>query len=167
MKKIVREYVRSCKVCQRNKRETVAPLGLLQPLPIPNQIWEDLAMDIIDGLPVSYNKNSIMVVVDRLSKYIHLFPLTHPYTASSVAQVFMEGVCKLYGVPKSIVSDRDPSFTSLFWKELFKLQGTYLLYSSAYHPQSDGKTEITNKCVEAYLRCFCSHKPGQWSKHLG
>ena len=111
-------------------------------------------------------KNSIMVVVDRLSKYAHFMTLSHPYTASKIAQVFVDQVFKLHGMPTSIISDRDPVFISHFWQEFFKLQGTALQMSSAYHPQTDGQTEVVNKCVEQYLRSFCCLKPKEWSKWL-
>lgn len=166
MKASVRNYIRACEVCQRNKSENVSPPGLLQPLPVPKRIWEEVSMDFIEGLPTSHHKSTIMVVVDRLSKYIHLFALKHPYTAAIVAQTYIEGVFKLHGMSKSIVSDRDPIFTSQFWREFFKLQGTELKYSTAYHPQTDGQTKVTNRCVEGYLRCFCGHRPKEWSKFL-
>ena len=91
-------------------------------------------MDFITGLPKSGNKSVIMVVVDHLSKYYHLYALQHPFIASIVAQIFMDRVFKLHGMPHSIVSDHDPTFTSNFWKELFKLQGTQLHLNTAYHP---------------------------------
>lgn len=166
MKKAVRAYVQECEICQRNKGENISPTGLLQPLPIPNQIREDISMNFIEGLPTSNHKSTILVVVDRLTKYVHLFALSHPFTAATVAQVFIEGVFKLHGMPRSIVSDRDPVFTSQFWKKFFKQQGTNLKYSTAYHPQTDGQTEVTNMCIEGYLRCFCTHKPKEWSRHL-
>jgi hypothetical protein len=158
MKQDIRKFVAECEVCQRNKGETVKSPGTLQPLPIPPDIWKDISMDFITGLPKSGNKSVIMVVVDRLSKYAHFCALHHPFTASTVAQIFMDQVFKLHGMPNSIVSDRDPTFTSNFWQELFKLQGTQLHLSSAYHPQTDGQTEVVNKCLETYLRCFASEK---------
>jgi hypothetical protein len=91
-------------------------------------------MDFITGLPKSKNKSDIMVVVDILSKYDHLYALQHPFTTSMVAQIFMHQVFKLHGVPHSIVSDRDPTFISNFLQELFKIQGTQLHLSTTYHP---------------------------------
>ena len=163
MHRSIREYVAACDVCQRAKTASLAPAGLLQPLPVPNQVWEDLSMDFIDGLPTSDKYTSIMVVVDRLTKAAHLIPLSHPYTSKSVAAKFVENVVKLHGFPKTIVSDRDPIFTSAFWRELWKLSGTKLCMTSAYHPQSDGQTEVINRCVEQFLRCFVHERPKQWS----
>jgi hypothetical protein len=116
MKQDIRNFVTECEVCPRNKGETIKSLGTLQPLPIPPAIWKDISMDFIIGLPKSRNKSVIMVVVDRLSKYAHFFSLQHPFTASTVAQIFMDQVFKLHGMPHSIVSDRDPTFTRNFWQ---------------------------------------------------
>jgi len=124
MKMDIRKYIRECDVCQRNKVKNIHLAGLLQPLPIPTQMWTEVSMDFIEGLANSNGRNVIMVVVDRLSKYAHFIPLSHPYTAGSVAQLFLDQIFKLHGLPKSIVSDRDRVFTSNFWKELFCLSGT-------------------------------------------
>ena len=111
-------------------------------------------MDFIEGLPRVNGKSVILTMVDRFSKYAHFIPSAHPYTASSVATVFFEAVVRLHGFPCSIVSDRDPIFTSNFWTDLFNLAGVQLHLSSAFHPQSDGQTEVVNKIVTMYLRCF-------------
>ena len=123
-------------------------------------------MDFICGLPKSYGKTVIFVVVDRLSKAAHFSALKHPYTAVDVARVFMDTVVKLHGFPKTIVSDRDAAFCGKFWRELFRLQGVKLHYSSAYHPQSDGQTEVVNRSLECYLRCMTGDFPKQWVKWL-
>jgi transposase InsO family protein len=153
-------------VCQTNKNETVLSLGLLQPLPVPLRVWSDISMDFIEGLPVSNGWSVIMVVVDCLTKYGHFLLLAHPYTVSTVAQVFFANIFKLHGMPSTIVSDRDPVFTSSFWRELFRLQGTTLAFSSAYHPQLDGQIESLNKCLETFLRCYAGAKPRDWSMWL-
>eukprot|EP00253_Pinus_taeda_P025942 PITA_25942 len=158
MKKDILTFVIECDVCQRHKGEIVNTPGTLQPLPIPASIWTEVSMDFITGLPKSGNKSVIMVVVDRLSKYSHFCALPHPFTPTLVAQTFMDQIFKLHGMPISIVSDHDPIFTSNFWQELFRIQGTQLKLTTSYHPQTDGQTEAVNKCLETYLRCFTSEK---------
>jgi hypothetical protein len=159
MKNTIQQFVRSCDICQRQKYLASSPGGLLQPLPIPERIWEDISMDFITGLPKSKGSEAILVVVDRLSKYSHFITLKHPYTAKTIAEVFVKEIVRLHGIPLSIVSDRDPIFMSNFWKALFKLQGTQLKMSTAYHPESDGQTEVVNRCLETYLRCFIGDQP--------
>lgn len=107
-----------------------------------------------------------MVVVDRLSKFVHFLTLTHPFTAKVVAEKFVERVIKLHGLPKSIISDRDPIFISRFWQEFFQMSGTKLKLSSAYHLQTDGQTEVVNRCVEQYLHCFVHQWPHKWSTYI-
>jgi hypothetical protein len=105
-----------------------------------------------------------MVVADRLTKYGHFFALKSDYDIKSVADMFMNNVVKLDGMPKSI--DRDKVFTSRFWQHLFHFYGTTLAMSTAYHPQTDGQSEALNKCLEMYLRCFTFHNPKKWFKAL-
>lgn len=121
-------------ICQENKNELTPSPGLLQPLTIPTQVWTDISLDFIEGLPKSHGFTVILVVMDRLIKYVHFIPLSHPYTASNVAHLFLANVLKLHGMPRTIVSDSGPIFTSFFWQELFHLQGITLALSSAYHP---------------------------------
>jgi hypothetical protein len=108
-------------------------------------------MDFIEGLPRSNRADCILVVVDKFTRYAHFILISHPYTTSSVAVVFLKEVYKLHGLPASIISDRDPVFTSHFWQCLFKFSGTSLKLSSSYHPQTDGQTERVNQCLETFL----------------
>ncbi|XP_070041479.1 transposon Tf2-1 polyprotein [Nicotiana tomentosiformis] len=123
-------------------------------------------MDFIEGLPKSKGKTVIWVVVDRLTKYAHFIGVAHSYTATDIAKLFMEHVFRLHGMPEDIVSDRDLVFTSRLWQELFSMSGVTLSISTAYHPQSDGQTEVVSRCLETYLRCFCSDSQKDWSYYL-
>ena len=111
-------------------------------------------MDFIIDLPTSEGKDSIFVVVDRLKKYAHFISISSKSKASQVTDTYVKNIFKLHGFPKVIVSDRDPKFTNNFWKELFHQVGTSLTISTSYHPQTDGETEVVNKCLEGYLRNF-------------
>jgi hypothetical protein len=157
--RLVKDYAKSCTTCQRNKSEHLHPAGLLQPLEVPSAVWADIAMDFIEGFPRVGGKSVVLTVVDRFSKYAHFIPIGHPYTAISVAQAFFDSIVRLHGFPCSIVSDRDPVFTSTFWTELFKLAGVTLRLSTAFHPQTDGQSEVTDRILGVYLRCLAGDRP--------
>jgi hypothetical protein len=106
------------------------------------------------------------VVVDKFTRYGHFIPLSHPFNASSVVGVFLSEVYRLHGMPASIISDRDPIFTSKFWQSLFTLASIELRLSSSYHPQTDDRTERVNQCLETYLRCFVHSCPRKWKMWL-
>ena len=134
MHRVVQNHIKGCDICQKIKIETLALARLLQPLSILCQVWDDITLDFIEGLPISQGRDTIMVVVDRFSKFAHFLTLSHTFTAKNVAEKFVEGIIKLHGMPKSIVSDPDPIFISNFWKEFFKMSGTKLQLCSVYHP---------------------------------
>jgi hypothetical protein len=159
---LVQDWVRSCATCQRNKTETLQPAGLLQPLEVSSQVWVDISMDFIEGLPKVNGKSVILTVVDRFSKYTHFIVLCHPYTAASVARAFFDGVVRLHGFPSSIVSDWDPVFTGNVWRDLFWMAGVTLRMSTAFHPQTDGQSKVVNKVIAMYLRCVTGDRPRAW-----
>lgn len=161
MKEEIQGLVKYCDVCQRHKYDNASYPGLLQPLRIPKSAWISISMDFIEGLPKYQG-----VVVDRLTKYAHFIGLSHPYSANELSKVFMEQIYKLHGLPEDIISDRDPIFTSKLWQELFGILGVSLNTSTAYHPHTDGQTEVVNRCVETYLRCFCSDSQKDWMHYL-
>ena len=124
-------------------------------------------MDFIDGLPKTRRGNdSIWVVVDRLTKSAHFIPVKSDRNASTLAQLFIKEIVRLHGIPKTIVSDRDTIFTSKFWQSFHKAMGTDLCLSTAYHPQSDGQTEIVNKLLEDMLRACILDWGGSWEDHI-
>jgi hypothetical protein len=166
MKQDIATHIRNCEVCLKAKAEHIKTPGLLHPLPIPPTTWHTISMDFIEGLPKSKQFDTIMVIIDKLSKYAHFIPLAHPYTAAFVARLFRDNVYKLHGMPQCIISDRDRIFTSTVWQELFKLADTTLNMSSSYHPQTDGQPERLNQCLETYLRCMIHSCPNKWSTWL-
>lgn len=123
--------VKQCLVCHKNKSENIPYLGLLQPMPLPEMAWTHISMDFIERLPKSQNKDVILVVVERLSKYAHFISMSRPYTAQQVSQLFLGQVFKLHGLPKVILTDRDPVFTSTIWQPMFKSMGFQLHLTSA------------------------------------
>jgi hypothetical protein len=166
LKSDVDDFVRQCQVCQHSKHEHCKIAGKLQPLPVPDEPWQDITLDFVTGLPKSDGCDTILVVVDRLTKFAHFIPLRHPFSAPQVATALWDNVIKLHGVPQSIVSDRDCIFTSAVWRGIFATMGTKLLFSTAYHPQTDGQTERVNQCLEMYLRSAIQDKPRQWRRWL-
>lgn len=167
MREDIEQYVTTCVSCQQNKPNNQLPMGLLQPLPIPDRPWQQVTMDYITQLPMTKNgHDAILVVVDKLTKMVHLIPTTTDVTAMKSATLFFREIVRLHGVPTSIVSDRDSRFMSQFWQTLWSLLGTDLNMSTAYHPQSDGQTERANRTVEEILRAYTNYKQDNWDDCL-
>ena len=121
MRSDIAKFVVECDTCQRNKALSATSAGLLQPIPLRLQVWEEITMDFIEGLPKVDGSSTILVVVDCLSKYAHFICLKHPFSAQSVVALFVIEIVRLHGIPSSIISDRGQIFLSHFWKEIFWL----------------------------------------------
>jgi hypothetical protein len=134
MKRDIAKYVSLCDTCQRVKAEHQRPAGLLQPIKIPEWIWEEIRMDFIVGLPrTQAGYDSIWVIVYRLTKVGHFIPVRTTYSGAKLAELCMSRIVCLHGVPKKIVSDIGSQFTSKFWEKLLESMDTKLNFSSAYH----------------------------------
>ncbi|GJS20236.1 DNA/RNA polymerases superfamily protein [Tanacetum coccineum] len=153
--------------CQQVKIEHQRASGLLQPLEIPMWKWDEISMDFVTGLPTTQKRHdAIWVVVDRLTKSAHFLPIRKNYGISKLAEIFRQEIVRLHGTPTSIVSDRDPKFTSRFWKGLQKAWGTRLKFSTAFHPQTDGQSERTIQTLEDMLRACALEWTGSWDEYL-
>jgi len=163
----VTDYVSRCHSCQINKPSNRRKAGLLMPLSVPSYAFEHVTTDLITDLPVTETgHDSIAVFVDRLTKTVHFAATTKTVNASEYARLLTDTVVRAHGVPKVIISDRDPRFTSQFWREFAKLCGTELRFSTAYHPQTDGQSERTNRTLEQVLRAYVLPNQSDWDKHL-
>lgn len=160
-------YIQSCDACQTSKPSGRPPIGLLQPLPVPDRPWQSISMDLITQLPKSTNGfDAIIVFVDRLTKMVHFVPSSSNVNAQQLARLFFDNIFRIHGLPETIVSDRDGRFLSDFWKTLFSICGTRLAMSTSYHPQTDGQTERTNRTLEEALRSQISFDSSDWDQHL-
>ena len=149
----IQTYVTGCDACQRNKPSHQAKIGLLQPLPIPERPWQQVSLDLIVALPrTKSGHDAVVVFVDKLTKMVHYVATTTNVTAPQLSQLFMREVCRLHGVPESILSDRDPRFTAHFWRALWGQLGTKLTMSTAYHPQ----TEVRPSAPTRHSRSCCA-----------
>ena len=142
MKRDISEFVTKCLVCQRVKAEHQVPSGLLQSIRIPEWKWDQIIMDFVVGLPLTGRKHdSVWVVVDRLTKSAHFLPMRTDYSLDKLVELYIKEIVQLHEIPISIISDRDPRFTSRFWGKLKEALGTRLNFSTAFHPQMDGQSE--------------------------
>ena len=150
----VRNFVISCPICQMEKADHQRPLGELQPIKIPEDKWSDVMIDFITKLPrTKRGHDSVLTVVDRATKFCHFIPCTESISAKETADLFWNKIVSLHGMPRAIHSDRDVRFQSQFWKELWRISGTKLKFSTAYHPQTQGLVEKMNQVVEQVIRC--------------
>ena len=153
MKKEIASFVSSCLTCQQVKAEHQRPMGKIQLLPIPVWKWEKITMDFVIGLPRTQRQyDAIWVIVDRLTKSAHFLPVNVEDSLEKLAQLYVDEIVRLHGVPVSIVLDQDPRFTSRFWPSLQAALGTRLHFSTTFHPQTDGQSERTIQTLEDMLR---------------
>ena len=142
MKADVARFVVKCLTCQQVKAEHQKPAGKLQPLSIPEWKLDHVTMDFVAGLPKSVQGHeAIWVIVDRLTKSAHFLPVSMTDTLESLSRRYIREIVRLHGVPITIVSDRDPRFTSQFWQSLQTALGTSMCFSTTFHPQTDGQSE--------------------------
>ena len=167
MRRDVVRYVRSCEVCLASKAWSGKTPGLLQPIEVPTQRWESVGMDFVGPLRATRRGNDmILVIIDRLTRRVRLAAMSQRATAQEVAQMFFDEVVTSFGVPSSIVSDRDPRFTSEFWRDFTKDLQIKLRMSTVAHPQTDGATERANKVVVETLRALTNFDQGDWDLQL-
>ncbi|KAK8930623.1 hypothetical protein KSP39_PZI016616 [Platanthera zijinensis] len=167
MKKDIITYIASCHICQLVKAEHQKPGGYLHSLPIPEWKWEDIAMDFDFGLPRSkLGHDGIWVIIDRLTKSAHFIPVRQNMPPEKLNDLYIDVIVKLHGIPRSIISDRDGRFTSGNWRYIHKRLGTKLLFSTAFHPQTDGQSERTIQFLEDLLRMVVLDLKGSWEKYL-
>lgn len=144
MKGHIKTHVQTCQVCQQAKPDRSPYPGLLHPLPVAKRCWDLVSLDFVEGLPTSGRANCILVMIDTFSKYAHFLPVSHPYTAQQIAQLYIDQIYRLHGMPEALILDRDAVFTSKVWQIIFSLQDIELKMSLAHHPQTNGQTERVN-----------------------
>lgn len=166
MRNYVARYVRNCHTCQRSKPSNHGKFGVLRPLPIAQQPWQEVSMDFVTGVPSSQGFDAIMVVVDRLTKLRHLIPCNTTVTSQDVAELYLKHVWKHHGLPTHITSDRGTQFTAHFWKSLCRNLGIKSRISTAFYPEIDGQSERFNAVMEQYLRSYISFQQDDWVKWL-
>ena len=162
----IKAFCDSCSTCQATKTSNERPQGLLHVLPIPTMPWSLIGMDFVGPFPMVDNLDYIWVGLCRLTSLVHLIPLRTTMTAAELAPIFMAEIIRLHGLPDTIVSNRDPKFTSQFWTETHRLLGVKLAKSIAFHPQTNGASERMIRKVSQILRTVIWPDQLDWPKHL-
>jgi len=162
----IKQFIKNCDTCQRSKVVRHAPYGLLQSNEAPVRPWKSIAMDFITDLPKSEGYDTILVVIDRLSKMCHSIPCSKDLDARQFTNLFMKEIVRLHGRPDNIITDRVMLFTSDLWKEATGKLGIEQRLSTAFHLQTDGPPEGTNAILEQYLRAYINYEPDDWGGSL-
>jgi len=162
----IKRFIKNCDTCQRTKVVRHAPYGLLQSNEAPNRPWKSIAMDFITDLPKSEGYDTILVVIDRLTKMSHFIPCSKDLDVRQFANLFMKEIVRLHGLPQDIITDRGTLFTSYLWKETTGRLGIERRLSTAFHPQTEGQTERTNAILEQYLLAYINYQQDDWCGYL-
>jgi hypothetical protein len=167
LNKETKDYVRGCEQCQRNKPDNRGKQGLPLAIATPERAWGVWCMDFMGPFPrTAEGYTHVMVVIDKLTRYVHYIPLRERATAQEVWRALNTHVVAVHGVPEAIISDRDSRFTSHYWIALWEGMGASLKMSTAFHPQTDGQTENANKQLGEKLRCFVNAEQLNWAALL-
>jgi len=158
MSRYIGQYVSTYDLCLRTKPWQHSSVGELQPLSVPDARWDTLSVDFVVELLESSGHDTVMTVVDAVSKRVHFIPIHMMVTAEGAARLFLHYIWKLHGLPKRVVSDRGPQFVALFTKELYRLLGIRISSSTAWHPQTDRQTEHVNQELNQFLCLFVNER---------
>src|SRR6202046_3252147 len=153
-------------MCMRTKAICQPPTSELHPLPIPDKPWDTISVDFIVKLPQSEGKDSVMVVVDSVTKHRHFVDTVTTISTAGSARLYVQHIWKHHGIPQRVISDRGPQFVAEFMKELYRLLGVKIAATTAYHPQGDGQTERVNQELEQYIWLFINQRQDDWDDLL-
>jgi hypothetical protein len=162
----VNRYIDYCNTCKHIKPIKHAPFGLLQPLQIPERLWESISMDFMTGLPEEEGSNTIWVIIAYLMKMAYFVACVDTIGLKELADRFLTQVVRTHGLPSSIVSDQGSQFTSTFLKRIMEAMGTSRNLSTVFHLDSDGQTERINAILEQYLWAYYNYQQNNWKQLL-
>ena len=166
MKDEVKRYIDNCQKCKRAHVPRAKQPSLLHPLPVPDRPWQHITMDLKSFPKDKHSFDSCFVIMDRLCKQAYSLPCHKIATVKDLANLYLKHPYREGRLPESITSDRGPQFISDFWEELCRILGIKVKLSTAFHPQTDGQTEIMNQYLDQRLRPFINHYQDNWSEML-
>lgn len=166
MKTDLLQFCVTCDICQKIKQSNFTKYGFLMSNPVPHSPYSSISMDFIVNLPMCDEYNAIFVIVDRLTKHANFIPTSTGLSAEDFARLFVKNVVCRFGIPENVICDRDPRWTSDFWRAVAKELDSKMLFSSSRHPQTDGQTEIVNKLLEKMLRAYVNSDKSDWPRWL-
>jgi len=160
--KFITNWIESCQQCIRSKSGHRKPYGELQPLEIATKPWQSISMDFVVKLPKSEKFDSILVVVDRMTKMAHFIACNETITSNELAVLVRKEIFSKHGLPIDIVSDRGAPYVSKLWRTFLTIQGIKSNLSTSYHPETDGQTERVNSTLKTYLRLYTNYNQDNW-----